>query len=223
MAGETAKTRAVCLEVFPWSATSHVVRWLSPEGTLATSVKGAVRPKSAFLGQYDLNYTCEIVYYLRSRGGLHALRECSPLERRDALRGDWRALALAGHFRSVARDLAPSGPEAAAWTRLLEGALDRLASPHRAPLLAELVSFEVSALKLAGLSPDVEAQNGAYLLRGERKMPVPEAVARCIRRPLAEKNREILLDAARVIGVFYAFHLEKAPEGRRAAVKMVST
>ena len=82
--GETLKAEALCLAVHPWSRTSHIVRWLTPRGTLATLVKGAVRPKSAFLGQYDLNYTCELVYYARARGELHALRECVPRERRDA-------------------------------------------------------------------------------------------------------------------------------------------
>jgi hypothetical protein len=51
-------------------------------------------------------------------------------------------------------------------------------------------------------------------------MPIPRAVAECIRDPEAEKNNEILLDAARAIGVFYTFHLESAPETRRAALSM---
>ena len=95
MAGETLKTEAVCLRIYPWSRTSHIVHWLTPHGRLATVVKGATRPKSAFLGQYDLNYTCEIVYYLGSRGDLHALRECSPENARASLRGNLAALLLA--------------------------------------------------------------------------------------------------------------------------------
>ena len=100
MAGETLKTEAVCLRIYPWSRTSHIVHWLTPHGRLATVVKGATRPKSAFLGQYDLNYTCEIVYYLGSRGDLHALRECSPEIARASLRGNLAALLLADHMRS---------------------------------------------------------------------------------------------------------------------------
>ena len=96
MAGETVKAEAVCLRIVPWSRTSHIVQWLTPTGKVTTVVKGAVRPKSFFLGQYDLNYTCEIVYYARGKGELHALRECTPLVFREGLRGDSRALALAG-------------------------------------------------------------------------------------------------------------------------------
>ena len=55
MAGETIKTEAICLDIRPWSRTSHVVSWLTPMGKVSTVVKGAVRAKSQFLGQYDLN------------------------------------------------------------------------------------------------------------------------------------------------------------------------
>lgn len=221
MAGETTKTEAICLRISPWSTTSHIVTWLTPSGVVSTAVKGAVRPKSAFLGQYDLNYTCEIVYYLRAHGDLHALRECTPLELREGLRNDYRSLVMAEHFRSVAGELAPSGPDAAEWAELLAGGLDRLAE-GRGGLLAEMLRFETAALRLAGLSPEIEALDGAFSLRGERKMPIPRAVAECIRNPEAEKNREILLDAARAIGVFYTFHLESAPETRRAALNMAA-
>ena len=115
MAGETSKAEAICLDIRPWSQTSHVVTWLTRGGRVSTLVKGAVRPKSAFLGQYDLNYTCEIVFYSRSRADLHALRECSPLEIREGMRGDYRAIAVAGYFRSLVHDFAPAGPDCVAW------------------------------------------------------------------------------------------------------------
>ena len=82
MAGETTKTEAICLRISPWSTTSHIVTWLTPVGVVATSVKGAVRPKSAFLGQYDLFYTCELIYYARTKGELHAIREASAFDAR---------------------------------------------------------------------------------------------------------------------------------------------
>jgi phosphoesterase RecJ-like protein len=64
MAGETLKTLGIVLSIRPWSQTSHVVTWLTLNGVITTLVKGALRPKSAFIGQYDLFYTCELVYYL---------------------------------------------------------------------------------------------------------------------------------------------------------------
>ena len=225
MAGETTKTEAICLEIRPWSRTSHVVRWMTPEGPVTTVVKGAVRPKSAFLGQYDLNYTCEIVYYSRTKGELHALRECSPLSTRENLRSSYRSLVLAEHMRAQVAALAPHGGESESWHAVLSDALDSLCagaadSPRR--LVAELLGFELKILTLSGLSPEIEAESGSFSLRGERQMPISQEVARCIDEPKAEKNIQILLDAARAIGVFYAFHLDSAPEVRRTVLRMIS-
>ena len=228
MAGETIKSRAVCLRISPWSRTSHVVVWLTPSGRIATVVKGAARPKSAFLGQYDLNYTCEIVYYARERAEARALKECSPLALRDELRGDWRSLAAADRLRSLAEQLSPNGPDAGDWFDLLESGLDGLAgelrkdAQNRRNPLAFMLDFELKVLNLAGLAPEMTAEGGAFSLRGERKLGIPPGVARCLADPLAEKNLEILLDAARAIGVFYAFHLDQAVEGRRQVLGMVS-
>ena len=50
MAGEIVKTQGIVLAVYPWSQTSHVVTWLTPDhGPVTTLVKGAVRAKSAFV------------------------------------------------------------------------------------------------------------------------------------------------------------------------------
>lgn len=222
MAGETVSTEALCLRIVPWSRTSHVVTWLTPRGPLATVVKGAVRPKSVFLGQYDLNYTCELVYYARAHGELHALRECTPTDGRERLRSDYRALVLAEHFRHLAEELAPAGPEAEAWYDLLADALSRLARGGQR-LLAELLAYELAVLRLAGLDPEIEAESGAFALRGERRLPVSHAVAACLRDPRKTEDPQILLDAARVIGIFYSFHVETAPDVRRVVLQTIST
>ena len=222
MAGEIIKTKGVCLDIRAWSKTSHVVAWLTPKGRVATVVKGAVRPKSQFLGQYDLNYTCETLYYARARGEVHALREVAALNRRDALRDDYRALALAGYFRRLAAELSPTGSEAEEWYDALESALDRLASTGREPLTAQLLVFEMRVLEMMGLSPNIASSGGEISLRGERKMPVSAEVAACLLSPAAEKNLNILLDAARVIGVFYQFHVDCASDVRRTVLGMIS-
>ena len=198
---------------------------MTSEGPVTTVVKGAVRPKSAFLGQYDLNYTCEIVYYSRAKGELHALRECSPLATRENLRSNYRALVLAEHMRAQVATLAPHGGESDAWHSTLETALDSLASgaAHSTRrLVAALLDFELKILALSGLSPEIEAESGSFSLRGERQMPISQEVARCINDPESEKNLQILLDAARAIGVFYTFHLDSAPEARRTVLRMIS-
>ena len=232
MAGETVKTEALCLDIRPWSRTSHVVTWLTPTGKVATVVKGAVRPKSPFLGQYDLNYPCEILYYARGKGDVHALRECAPLNLRESLRGDYRALALAGYFRSLVSELAPDGTECAAWYGLLSRSLDRQdGNPVR-----NLILFELEVLKLAGLSPDFsgydpEAEWSAFGVEtgsfepvaGGRQVRLLRDVAEFLENPrMPLKNPKIPLDAARVIGVFYQFHVDCAFETRRAVLKLIS-
>ena len=226
MAGETVRSEAVCLSIHPWSRTSHIVSWLTPRGKVGTVVRGAVRPKSFFLGQYDLNYTCDILYYGRARGELHALRDCLPLDRRDALRDDFRALALAGYFRRLVLDYAPTGPECAAWYGLLTEALDALAGACDDSLSVSLVPrflrFELEVLHLLGLSPEIEAESGVFRLRGERMIPVSRAVAAYLRNPTENaENPQIPLDAARVIGVFYQFHLDCASDVRRAVLSLI--
>ena len=225
MAGETVKAEAICLAVHPWSQTSHIVSWLTPQGKVGTVVRGAVRPKSFFLGQYDLNYTCEILYYGRAHGELHALRDCVPLSRRDALRDDFRALALAGYFRRLVSDYAPVGPDCFDWYRLLADALDALADPAApsASRLFRMLRFELDVLHLLGLSPEIEAESGVFRLRGERTIPVSAAVAAYLRHPTPDAgNFRVPLDAARVIGVFYHFHLDCASDVRRAVLALIS-
>ena len=242
MAGETIKTEAICLDIRPWSRTSHVVSWLTPMGKVLTVVKGAVRAKSQFLGQYDLNYTCDIVYYARAKGELHALREAVPVEMREGLRGDYRKLALAGYFRRLVAELAPMGEECRAWYEELGRGLSCLV-----PCASSLVRFELEVLRMAGLKPDfgrfrevASASRGDRDGTGEEWLPFSleagtfgASEGRCIRvsREVAEylangaknaKNLQVPLDAARVIGVFYQFHLDCAADVRRTVLEMIS-
>ncbi len=243
MAGETVKTQALCLDIRPWSKTSHIVVWLTPSGKVTSVVKGAVRPKSAFLGQYDLNYTCEIVYYARGRGDVHALRECVPLKMREALRGDYRSAALAGYFRSLVASLAPFGAECAAWSGLLETSLDDLAggagdaagAASGGALVGKMISFEKRILALCGLEPDFSGydknadwsafsvETGRFCDAGGRLMRISRETARYLEGTGAfAENSSTPLDAARVIGVFYQFHLDCASDIRRTVLKMIS-
>lgn len=234
MAGETAKCEALCLAVHPWSRTSHVVSWLTKQGVVKTVVKGAVRPKSAFLGQYDLNYECEIVYYRRARGNLHALRECVPRKMRENMRGSFRALALAGYVRSLVGELATEGADE--WYRLSDDTLGRIENAHTPEdLLGCMVRFELHAMRLAGVMPDFSGydpssqwsafsiSSGAFGAFGEgRCLRIARQTAQWLENPdCVSGNMQILLDAARVIGVFYQFHLDCAVETRREVLRLI--
>jgi len=238
MAGETVKTLAICMDIHPWSRTSHIVSWLTPDGRLLTAVKGAERPKSFFLGQYDMNYTCEVLYYLRGRGDVHALREVSPVNLRERLRSDFRALALASYCRAVVGELVPTGDECLPWYDLLTHWLDRLTrlSGSVRDDLAELTRFDLEVLALAGVEPDFSgydrtAEWSAFSVeRGSfgaaeagRQVRISREVAEFLENPLVEiKKSQIPLDAARVISVFYQFHLDCAFDVRRTVLKLIS-
>ncbi len=147
------KTTAIPLAVRPFSKTSHMVVWLTPgAGRITTPVKGACRPKSAFLGQYDLAYTCEILYYARERDGIHQIRECAPLHLREGLRGNWRAMAAAGYLCDLAMRVSMPLQEASGVYRALTAALNALETGGH-PLVC-LLWFEAQLIHALGISPD---------------------------------------------------------------------
>lgn len=102
------KTTALTLRFYPYGETSRVVLWLTRDfGKIATLAKGSQRHRSAFLGQYDLFYTCEILFYGREQRHLHILKECAPIESRTLLRQDWRACAMASYLADLAAQVTP--------------------------------------------------------------------------------------------------------------------
>ena len=240
MAGEIIKTQGIVLTVHPWSRTSHIVIWLTPDhGPVTTLVKGAVRPKSAFLGQYDLFYTCDILYYARATADLHALREVTPRTFRENLRGHWRETALAGYAAGLVKDLAPANAESAAWFSFLEDLLTRLEAPHatsashtRSPL-QELVRLEMDILQLAGWAPDFSdmdphAEWSPFAIdlgrcgEGARTVRLsPHTVAVLVRPDAPGHTLETVKDAVRFLGVFLAYHIERPPDIRRALVSLL--
>ena len=148
------KTEALALRIAPYSRTSHVVTWLSPtHGRLATMVKGACRPRSAFLGRYDLFHTCELLFYAREHNGLHIARECTPLRPRCHLRRDWRASACASYMCDMLLRTSWRGnPQAGAYD-LAEAALDALGTED--DRLSLLFWFELRLAQELGLAPQL--------------------------------------------------------------------
>jgi len=244
MAGEIIKTRGIVLAIHPWSRTSHVVAWLTPDhGVVSTLVKGAVRPKSAFLGQYDLFYACDLLYYAHASGGLHALRETVPLNFRESLRGAWRETSLAGYAASLVRELAPPGAESAAWYDFLDGFLDLLettasdAELHAdcALMLRRTIQLEMAVLQLAGLSPDFSgldnvapwtpfALDSGRCGNGTRTVRINVHTVAALTRPDAQSTGIAdLQDGIRFLGAFLAYHLDFPVEIRRSLMKALTS
>lgn len=147
-------TQAIVLRVHPFSETSHIVSWLTPgHGRIATVVKGALRPRSAFLGQYDLFYTCELVFYTRERGGVHIARECCPLKPRIALRRRWDSAAFASYACDLASRLTYAGACQSDLFGLLDSVLD--AVTDESPRASLFFWYELQVLTAIGLAPPI--------------------------------------------------------------------
>ena len=230
MAGEIVRTNGIVLAIRPWSRTSHVVAWLTPEhGVVSTLVKGAVRPKSAFLGQYDLFYACELLYYAHAQGDLHALREVTPRNLRTHLRGKWRETALAAYAADLVRGLAPPDADSADWYGFLDGFLESVRGDA-----AGLVRMEMELLRLAGLAPDFSGVDPTAPWSpfsidrgrcgsGSRTVRLAPATVSALRRPDAPTTKEdALADAVRFLGVFLSFHLDTPPDVRRGIVRLLA-
>ncbi len=149
------KDEAICLNVRPFSQTSQMVTWLTREhGCITTPIKGAQRPKSHFLGHYDVAYTCELVYYAHDKNGIHHIRECTPLTFRESLRADWRAALTAAYACDLTLRIAqPNLPNPSLFTHL-ENLLDALSDCPNAFLSLAALWYESNLLYVTGLMPD---------------------------------------------------------------------
>ena len=246
------RTEAIVLRIRPFSRTSHVVTWLSPEhGRVTTVVKGACRPKSAFLGQYDLFTTCELLFYRRDHEGLHAIRECSPLEPRHALRDDWRRVTTASYLCDLVARVAQPGQV----YHLLSDTLDALCA---APLTAEtILRFELALLQQQGMSPRLELCPEChtpahpwlrFALGSGRARCAHVAPASTAGEPIVTLHRDVVghlqhlqfgtsptkapspplsdvpnvsLGSRRFLGIFMRFHLDTPPAPRRLAFELL--
>lgn len=149
------KTRAICLQIRPWSNTSHIVTWLTDGfGRIVTPVKGAVRPKSLHLGQYDMAYTCELLFYRRDRGGFHAMREAYPLQLRTALRDNWRCAHAASYLCALTAAVGSAKEESGSLFRLLSRALDAIEQNANGDPMPVILWFEAKLLSICGIAPD---------------------------------------------------------------------
>ena len=147
------KDDAIALRVYPFGNTSRSVVWLTRQhGKIVTLAKGSQRPGSALLGQFDLFYTCEVLFYAREQRQVHILKEALPLHTRERLRHDWRAAAAASHITHLFDRALPLGPAPTSAFQLLASTLDHVAAHSPGP--AFLLRLEALFLQELGLAPD---------------------------------------------------------------------
>ncbi len=187
-----AKTEAVTLRVTPFSNTSHIVTWLTPDfGKLATVIKGACRPKRDCAGEYDLGYRCELLFYEYGHNGLHTFKECATLDRRQHCRGDWRRTAVVSYLCHLAAAATPDGahvPELYQLTDTAISILDGTPPPHDLLMLW----FELRLLDLLGLTPHLDhCTLCRTALPPEENVLFPASLGGVVCDPCASGRREL--------------------------------
>lgn len=118
------------LACHPYSSTSRIVHWLTRHhGKVSTLLKGALRPKSPFLGEYELFSTSELLYFCQRPNALHAAKECAMLQSREIFRTDWRAMQTASYLAALFNKTTPDESPHPGLFELLEELMD-LAERH---------------------------------------------------------------------------------------------
>lgn len=171
------KTTGIVLRQDPFSKTSQIVSWLTPDhGRVATVAKGAKRKKNNLLGQYDCFYTCEFLFYQTHRSSLHILKECSPITPRTGFRVDWRATVGASYLCDLLNRLTPSG---GAHTHLFDWAnstLDFLAKQGATETVLNWA--ELKLLELLGVAPKLSGCLGCGTTTLPANRPVSFSISR---------------------------------------------
>ena len=238
------KTLAIPLAIHPYSSTSRVVHWLTPRhGKISTLLKGALRPRSPFLGEYELFSTSELLYLPRRGGTLHLARECALLHPRPAFRNDWRAMRAASYLATLFDRTVPDESPHPGLFEFFEELLDLAEGHGRHPSF--LPWAELQFCDHQGHAPHLEncAQCGATETLAFHAPSGGLVCAECARRhklptlgtdpaTLAALRRWQRLPhpatppdvpaaqrrrIAGLLGAFMAYHFAIPPESRRAA------
>lgn len=133
--------------------TSWIVHWFTlGHGLIKTVAKGARRPTSPFAGKLDLFFDAELSWTRARSGELHALREVAVTSTREAIRGDYHAMLLAGYWcRLLELAVERDHPEPELGGLLARG-LDHVAT--QGPSLRALHHFEQELARHLGISSD---------------------------------------------------------------------
>lgn len=208
-------TTGFILRVRPFSDTTLIVQWLTPEfGRIATIAKGARRPKSPFRGRLDLFYKAAFSFTRSARSELHTLREAQTLETHRHLRLDLTSVAQASYAAALieqATETETSMPEIEALFGGFLSALDQGPAPAQT-----IFAFEMKLLGELGLAPDLE---DASLTPGSRQIVqrLGELDWGAVSRLRLSGTQ--IPEIRHYLHQFLAFHLGKVPRSREGALR----
>jgi DNA repair protein RecO (recombination protein O) len=142
-------TEAILLRRIPFSESSHVFVWLSPQhGKVRTAARGVRGKDGRRRGAPDLFYHAEIQFVPGRKSDLHALREWRLLVAWESLRGDYARLLTASYFAELCDLLSEPDHPAPGLFDLLRRALGHLC--ETAPSRRSVEFFESETCRLLG-------------------------------------------------------------------------
>lgn len=244
------KTEAIVLALRPFSRTSLMVTWLTRGfGRIVTPVKGANRPKSLFLGRIDIAYRSELLFYAHGVNGVHNIRETTPLDYREGLRGNWRASVAASYICSLTSQSVETLLDAQGLFDDLDAALSALAGG--AEPSDAILRYEFDLVARLGIRPDFSPCRECPFGRpGDCRFVIPDGHLSCVAQPDFSPSRdtvaltpellgalrkvqdgapasafgpELALGVRRFMGMFLPHHLDLPLDTRRAAFAWLDT
>jgi DNA repair protein RecO (recombination protein O) len=215
----TERAHGVILRTRPFTETSLIVNWLTPEfGRLGIIAKGARRTKSPFRGKLDLFYEGEFSFQRSRRSELHTLREVVLRETNIALRHELGYLQQASYCSALIEQTTETQTPLPEIYELFLGFLHSL--PQQPPKPRTIFAFELRLLQALGLSPDF----------AESKLPAETlALAEALTKTDWKNLPALRATAAQARAIrqflhgFLIFHLGKIPKGRGHALEPVAT
>lgn len=142
---------AILLSRIDFGESDRILTLLTDErGKLSAFARGARKSRRRFAGVLE-PFSLVQVSLRASRGTLHQLDDATLLEGFDALRRDLGAMSRAAYACELTRELCRENAAAGEFFSLLRAFLGGRADP------VELMRFELGALSLSGLRPNLDA------------------------------------------------------------------
>ena len=121
------QTHGLILRTRPFTETSLIVEWLTPQfGRIRTVAKGARRSKSPFRGKLDLFYEADLSFSRSRRSELHTLCEVGLRDPHAALRGELAYVQQASYGAALIEQTTETGTPLPEIFKLMQSFLNHL-------------------------------------------------------------------------------------------------
>ncbi len=184
------RTSGIILRTRRMTETSLVVQWLTPDiGRISTVAKGALRPKSPFLGKLDLFYEAEFSFVRSRRSELHNLREVRVCEAHATLRQEIDHVKQAAYFVILIERSTEVETPLPDQFQLLREALAHLAVESTGT--EAVLAFEIRLLSCEGYAPNFDrlSKNVRDACEVNNSMPFGLAVSKICLLTAGEKHQ----------------------------------